>query len=116
MTQRQGVSRRGFLRSAGVSAAGVMAAPYFVPASVLGATQKKSPSERITLGFIGMGKIGKELWNELRGTPVYFVNPEEKTTYASVSKCKTFTSASKNKDYIYAKLVRHPRLLLWSRY
>ena len=60
MTQRQGISRRGFLKSAGVSAAGVMGIPYIVPASVLGANGKLPPSERVTLGFIGMGKIGKE--------------------------------------------------------
>ena len=54
-----------------------------------------------------LGKIGREIWNELRGTSMYPVNPEEKTTYATVSKCKTFTAPSADRDFVYAKLVRN---------
>jgi DNA polymerase-4/DNA polymerase V len=54
-----------------------------------------------------LGKIGREIWNELRGHSVYPVDPEEKTTYASISKCKTFTAPSSQRDYVYAKLVRN---------
>jgi predicted dehydrogenase len=53
MTERRlaGVTRRGFLRST-VGGAAMAAAPYFVPASVLGAS---APSNRIHLGIIGCG-------------------------------------------------------------
>ena len=54
-----------------------------------------------------LGKIGKEIWNELRGNVIYPVNTEEKTTYASISKCKSFTAPSTDRDFVYAKLVRN---------
>lgn len=54
-----------------------------------------------------LGKIGRELWNELRGRSVYPVDPEEKSAFASISKCKTFTSPSTDRDFVYAKLVRN---------
>lgn len=47
-------SRRRFL--GGLTAA--VAAPYFVPSSVLGKDGAVAPSERITLGMIGTGKMG----------------------------------------------------------
>ena len=54
-----------------------------------------------------MGKVGRDLWNELRGNAVYPVVTEEKSTYATVSKCKTFTSPSRNREYVYARLLRN---------
>ncbi len=54
-----------------------------------------------------MGKIGRELWNELRGNAMYPVSTEEKSSYYTVSKCKTFTATSHDGDFIYAKLVRN---------
>lgn len=54
-----------------------------------------------------LGKIGREIWNELRGNSVYPVTTEEKNSYATISKCKTFTAPSDNADFIYAKLVRN---------
>jgi len=51
--QRQ-VSRRLFLK--GLVAAGV--APYVIPASALGAAGRPAPSERITMGFVGVGGQG----------------------------------------------------------
>src|SRR3954453_22482046 len=47
------ISRRDFVKSA--AAAGALAAPYFVPASVFGAT---APSNRINVGCIGIGNQG----------------------------------------------------------
>lgn len=49
------IPRRKFLRTT----AGVLAAPYFIPASVLGAD---APSKKITIGFIGTGDHGVT-WN-----------------------------------------------------
>ncbi len=54
-----------------------------------------------------MGKVGRELWNELRGTSMYPVNPEEKSSYATISKCRTFTSPSRDREFIYARLIRN---------
>jgi DNA polymerase-4/DNA polymerase V len=54
-----------------------------------------------------LGKVGRELWNELRGTPVFPIRTEEEGPPASISKCKTFTSPSSDPDFIYAKLVRN---------
>jgi DNA polymerase IV len=54
-----------------------------------------------------MGKVGRDLWNELRGNPVYSVMTEEKSTYATISKCKTFTALSRDREFVYARLIRN---------
>ncbi len=54
-----------------------------------------------------MGKTGVELWRELRGESVYPVEVEEKSSFASISKCKTFSTPSADRDFVYAKLVRN---------
>lgn len=52
-------------------------------------------------------KPGVEIWQELRGESVYEVCPEEKSTYASISKTKTFSPPSNNADYLFAQLMRN---------
>ena len=52
-SKKQSSNRRDFLKAAAASSA--LAAPYFAPASVFGAT---APSNRITLGMIGVGNQG----------------------------------------------------------
>lgn len=54
-----------------------------------------------------LGKIGRELWHELRGEAVYAVNPEPLKPRASVVKSKTFTPPSMDGEYVYAQLVRN---------
>ena len=54
-----------------------------------------------------LGKIGVELWHELRGEAVYPVVTQEKEDYASISKTKTFTPPSSEKDFVKAQLVRN---------
>ncbi|MDD5670139.1 MAG: DNA polymerase IV, partial [Candidatus Omnitrophica bacterium] len=54
-----------------------------------------------------LGKIGVELWHELRGEPVYPVLTQEKDDYATISKTKTFTPPSSDKDFVKAQLVRN---------
>jgi predicted dehydrogenase len=49
------INRRGFLKTATGAAAGVVAFPYIVPSSVLGAG---APSNKITMGCIGVGSQG----------------------------------------------------------
>jgi len=54
---RQSMTRRRFLGYTAKAAGGAIAAPYFVPASSLGADGRAAPSNRITVGMIGMGRI-----------------------------------------------------------
>ncbi len=52
------ISRRNFLRRNLAVAAGAIAAPTFIPASALGRNGAVPPSDRITMGFIGIGTQG----------------------------------------------------------
>ena len=55
--KRRRINRRSFLRTTSAAAAAAMAAPLAIPSAVLGGNGT-APSERITLGFIGMGRMG----------------------------------------------------------
>ena len=59
-----GISRRSFLKT--TAAATAIAAPYVVPASVFGAN---APSNRITLGCIGLGNQGTPLMSRFLDEP-----------------------------------------------
>jgi len=48
-----------------------------------------------------------EIWQELRGGSVYEVVPEEKSTYASISKTKTFTPPTNNPEHVFAQLLKN---------
>jgi nucleotidyltransferase/DNA polymerase involved in DNA repair len=52
-------------------------------------------------------KPGVEIWKELRGESVCPVSPEEKSTYASISKMKTFAPPTSDRDYLFAHLLRN---------
>ena len=52
-------------------------------------------------------KPGWEIWQELRGHAVRKVNIEVRPPPASIMKGKTFSTSSKERDYIYAKLIRN---------
>ena len=52
------VSRRDFLRRTSTALAAAFAAPAIVPVSALGRAGAMSPSERVTMGFIGVGGQG----------------------------------------------------------
>lgn len=49
----------------------------------------------------------QEMWRELNGESVWPVVTEEKTTYASISKTKTFTPPSDDFEYLVAQLARN---------
>src|ERR1035438_8268548 len=51
-------SRRQFLRQSSIAMGAALAAPTLVPASALGRNGIKAPSERINMGFIGLGGQG----------------------------------------------------------
>jgi DNA polymerase-4/DNA polymerase V len=52
-------------------------------------------------------KPGVEIWQELRGVSVYPVTVEEKSSYASISKTKTFAPPTANAEYLFAHLMRN---------
>ncbi|MBI2027217.1 MAG: DNA polymerase IV [Deltaproteobacteria bacterium] len=53
-----------------------------------------------------LGKVGVEKYRELRGEAVYPLQLEEKTTYTSIQKFKTFTPCG-DKEIIYARALRN---------
>jgi len=57
-TNHTKLNRRRFLRRSATALGAVLAAPTIIPASALGRSGVKSPSERITMGFIGVGGQG----------------------------------------------------------
>jgi predicted dehydrogenase len=65
--KKERISRRQVLRGATGIAAGAVAFPYIVPASVLGEEGKVAPSERITMGCIGVGGQGTGNMNGFLG-------------------------------------------------
>ncbi len=54
-----------------------------------------------------LGKVGVELWLELRGVKVYEVSTLEKERYLTISKTKTFMPASGDRGYVVAHLMRN---------
>jgi len=62
------ISRRELLRRA-AAASGVLVAPRIVSARALGADGAVAPSERITVGLIGHGLMGRGHLRRLSGDP-----------------------------------------------
>lgn len=58
MSKDRLISRRAFLRRASQTTCAVLAVPYMVRASALGGPARARPSERITMGAIGIGAQG----------------------------------------------------------
>lgn len=54
-----------------------------------------------------LGKVGVELWQELRGDCVYAVSAEPKRTYASIQRTRTFTPPSSDRNYVFAQLIQN---------
>ena len=52
------IDRRMFLKKAGAGVLGAVGLPYVVPSSVFGAKGVVPPSEKIVMGFIGVGSMG----------------------------------------------------------
>src|ERR1035441_6136197 len=52
------LSRRHFLRQSSIALGATLAAPALIPASALGREGATAPSERINMGFIGLGGQG----------------------------------------------------------
>jgi len=56
---KQSLSRRTFLKQSLVAAAAIAGAPMLVPSSALGRDGAVAPSNRITIGLVGMGILGR---------------------------------------------------------
>ncbi len=54
-----------------------------------------------------MGKVGRELWAELRGEYIYRVSSDAPGKQLSISKTKTFTPPSKDRDHVWARALRN---------
>jgi len=54
------IARRDFLKRTAAGALGTVAFPYIIPSSALGADGITAPSNRIVVGHIGVGKMGRE--------------------------------------------------------
>jgi len=52
-------------------------------------------------------KPGVEIWQELRGKSAYPVTAGGKSSYASISKTKTFAPPTSNAEYLFAQLMRN---------
>ena len=64
----------------------------------------RMPEQSIKKSFT---KPPMEIWQELRGQSVCPVISEEKSTYASISKTKTFAPSTSDADYLFAQLLRN---------
>ncbi|PCI21310.1 DNA polymerase IV [Candidatus Wolfebacteria bacterium] len=54
-----------------------------------------------------LSKPYQETWHELRGTSVYSVTTKKKESYKSISKTKTFTPPSHDRNFIFAQLSKN---------
>jgi DNA polymerase-4/DNA polymerase V len=54
-----------------------------------------------------LSKPYQEIWHELNGRSVYPVTTEEKSSYQSISKAKTFTPPSNDETFIFAQLAKN---------
>ncbi len=56
---------------------------------------------------VNLTKPHLEIWQELRGNMVYKVDTEKKHSYQSISKTKTFTPPSKDREYVFSQLSKN---------
>ena len=54
--------------------------------------------------FPYLSKPFKDLWYELRGTAIHAIDTNAKNTYQSISRTRTFTPATKDRNYLWAQL------------
>jgi predicted dehydrogenase len=93
------LSRRGFLAGA---LAG-LAVPQLVPASALGKEGQRPPSDRITIGMLGMGNRGMSSWHAMRPLPDHQV--------VAIADCRRERAllAQRSVDSFYAERVGRER-------
>jgi len=93
------ISRRSFLKSGMVAATTAVAVPYVIPSSALGKDGTAAPSERITMGAIGLGGQGMyNLRNFLTCDDLRILAVCDVDTNHRLGAKKTVDSAYGNKD------------------
>lgn len=60
MKTKHSLTRRRFLAAAATATSAALVPPWVVPSSVLGAAGAVAPNNRVTLGFIGTGKMARD--------------------------------------------------------
>ncbi len=58
MKKKNEITRRSFIKHAALSATGIIGAPYFIPATVLGKNGGIAPSNQTVMASIGVGGMG----------------------------------------------------------
>ncbi len=66
-TDTRRITRRQFIAGGGAALCGLAAAPWIIPSSALGADGNVAPSNRITMGLIGNGIMGRGHLHRLAG-------------------------------------------------
>jgi predicted dehydrogenase len=67
--ERSAMSRRSFLQRGAAVVAGGVALPTLLPTGVLAAPQRPGANDRVSVGFIGVGRQGGDLFRFLSQTP-----------------------------------------------
>ncbi|MDR0870359.1 MAG: Gfo/Idh/MocA family oxidoreductase [Planctomycetaceae bacterium] len=101
-------SRRQFLQVSGLTSAALIAAPVVVPSSVFGDDTQVAPSERITVGHIGVGNQGGHNFRMFQG-----VKEAQSVATADCFKSRRegFAAACKGKAYAdYRELIADPKI------
>ena len=91
------LTRRTFLKRASSATLGLAAFPYIIPSSALGADGAVAPSERITMGCIGVGRMGS---GNMRGFLGY---PEVQVVAVCDIDAKRLENAKQTVEAAYAK-------------
>src|ERR1700677_1086837 len=74
MSQKKRSTRRDFLKTAGVGAGAAFGVPLIVKSSALGNSQRPAASDRIVMGGIGIGNMGRgDQWGYLNRKDVQYV-------------------------------------------
>lgn len=54
-----------------------------------------------------LSKPGIEIWRELNGEYIFKINPDPRDSYKSISKIRTFSPPSNNRQFLYAELINN---------
>ena len=81
MRNQKNMNRRQFVEKAVGVAGASLAFPYIVPSAALGVNGAVAPSDRVTMGFIGVGLMGQNHFERWR-------NPA-RTYAATPSPCRS---------------------------
>ena len=112
MPREKTITRRRFLAQATAATASAMALPYFVPGSVLGLADAVAPSNRITVGMIGVGR--QVLAYNL---PFFMSQPDcEVVALCDVDRWRLAVTEERTASYYGEKKNRCPKIPQCSRY